>query len=85
MNSASEPSVDVLTAEVRVLQVGSRPIALSARAPARRAGPWQVSLRAAARTGHSASEVLRAIAAAKDAPESAILLEMAEFLATPTT
>ena len=36
-------------------------------------------------TGHSASEVLRAMAAAKDAPESAILLEMAEFLATPTT
>lgn len=30
MNSASEPSVEVLTAEVRVLQVGSKPIALSA-------------------------------------------------------
>lgn len=30
MSSAREPSVEVLTAEVRVLQVGSRPIALSA-------------------------------------------------------
>jgi hypothetical protein len=36
-----------------------------------------------ARTGLSASEVLRAMAAAKDAPESAALLEMAEFLAAP--
>lgn len=30
MSSASEPSVEVLTAEVRVLQIGSKPVALSA-------------------------------------------------------
>ena len=30
MSSASEPSVEVLTAEVRVLQVGSKPVTLSA-------------------------------------------------------
>jgi hypothetical protein len=36
-----------------------------------------------ARTGQSPSGVLRAMAAAKDAPESAALLELAEFLAAP--
>ena len=30
MRSASEPEVEVLTAEIRVLQVGSKPVALSA-------------------------------------------------------
>jgi hypothetical protein len=30
MNSASEPAVEVLTAEIRVLQVGSKPVTLSA-------------------------------------------------------
>lgn len=30
MSSASEPAVEVLTAEIRVLQVGSKPVALSA-------------------------------------------------------
>lgn len=30
MSSASEPSVEVLTAEVRVLQIGSKPVTLSA-------------------------------------------------------
>jgi hypothetical protein len=30
MSSASEPSVEALTAEIRVLQVGSKPITLSA-------------------------------------------------------
>ena len=30
MSSASEPAVEVLTAEIRVLQVGSKPVTLSA-------------------------------------------------------
>jgi hypothetical protein len=30
MNSASEPAVEVLTAQIRVIQVGAKPIALSA-------------------------------------------------------
>jgi hypothetical protein len=30
MNSSGEPAVEVLTAEIRVLQVGSRPVTLSA-------------------------------------------------------
>jgi hypothetical protein len=34
-----------------------------------------------ARTGLSTAEVLRAMAAAKDAPESALLIELAEDLA----
>jgi hypothetical protein len=30
MSSASDPAVEVLTAEIRVLQVGSKPVTLSA-------------------------------------------------------
>jgi hypothetical protein len=30
MSSANEPAVEVLTAEIRVLQVGSKPVTLSA-------------------------------------------------------